>query len=223
MSAPASVIQIEANRANSLLSTGPRSVHGKQASSRNAQSHGLTTRHALLPGEDPDEHQLHHRNYLARYQPQDPIDQALVVELADLNWRLRRVPAFEAQLLSVEVTRLTSDSELKPLIEPLRTDAEILALAFSRLVQSKVLPHLYSLEARLARRAEKLERRLENSRNAPEPPARIAQEQVVDRQNEANSNPVPAHKIGRNELCPCRSGLKFKRCCLNGPQPATTA
>jgi len=37
--------------------------------------------------------------------------------------------------------------------------------------------------------------------------------------------PVPAQtirrehpKIGRNETCPCGSGLKFKRCCLNKPQ-----
>jgi uncharacterized protein YecA (UPF0149 family) len=24
-------------------------------------------------------------------------------------------------------------------------------------------------------------------------------------------------KTGRNEICPCGSGLKFKRCCLNKP------
>jgi transposase-like protein len=27
-------------------------------------------------------------------------------------------------------------------------------------------------------------------------------------------------KIGRNEPCPCQSGLKYKRCCLNKPQAA---
>ena len=31
----------------------------------------------------------------------------------------------------------------------------------------------------------------------------------------ANSIPASAHKVGRNEPCPCRSGLKFKRCCGN--------
>jgi len=30
-------------------------------------------------------------------------------------------------------------------------------------------------------------------------------------------------KIGRNEPCPCKSGKKFKHCCLNHPQPAETA
>jgi len=31
----------------------------------------------------------------------------------------------------------------------------------------------------------------------------------------ANSTPASTHKVGRNEPCPCRSGLKFKRCCGN--------
>ena len=32
------------------------------------------------------------------------------------------------------------------------------------------------------------------------------------------NHPTPHHKIGRNESCPCGSGLKFKRCCLNRPK-----
>ncbi|MBN8247774.1 MAG: SEC-C domain-containing protein [Verrucomicrobia bacterium] len=27
-------------------------------------------------------------------------------------------------------------------------------------------------------------------------------------------------KIGRNDPCPCGSGLKFKKCCLNRPMTA---
>ena len=99
MSAAPSALQLDANRANALLSTGPKTAEGKLTSSRNAQSHGLTTRHALLPGEDLEEYQSHHRAYLERYQPQDPVDQDAVVELADIKWRLRRVPSFEAELL----------------------------------------------------------------------------------------------------------------------------
>ena len=30
----------------------------------------------------------------------------------------------------------------------------------------------------------------------------------------------PDPKTGRNEICPCGSGLKFKRCCLNKPRAA---
>jgi hypothetical protein len=31
----------------------------------------------------------------------------------------------------------------------------------------------------------------------------------------AKSTPASSYKVGRNEPCPCRSGLKFKRCCGN--------
>jgi hypothetical protein len=138
MSTSASALQIDANRANALLSTGPRTLEGKQTSARNAQSHGLTSRNALLPGEDVEAYRAHHHNYVLRYRPAGSIDQEVVAELADLKWRLRRVPAFEARLLSIEFRKLTTDPELKPLIENLESDEEILAVAFTRLVESRV-------------------------------------------------------------------------------------
>ena len=27
--------------------------------------------------------------------------------------------------------------------------------------------------------------------------------------------PIRVHKVGRNQPCPCNSGAKYKRCCLN--------
>ena len=36
------------------------------------------------------------------------------------------------------------------------------------------------------------------------------------KQREANVQPVrTTPKIGRNEICPCGSGKKYKNCCLN--------
>jgi hypothetical protein len=34
--------------------------------------------------------------------------------------------------------------------------------------------------------------------------------------------PRPSPKIGRNDYCPCGSGLKFKKCCLNKPELQAT-
>ena len=45
--------QIEANRANALRSTGPRTEAGKAASSGNALRHGFTARRVVIEGEDP--------------------------------------------------------------------------------------------------------------------------------------------------------------------------
>src|SRR5579872_4597044 len=98
----ATAAQIIANRANAQFSTGPRTAEGQQASSSNAKSHGLTARSAFVPGEDPQEYELFHHAYNTRHLPHNMIEQKMVSELADLEWRLRRVPEFEAQLLKVE-------------------------------------------------------------------------------------------------------------------------
>jgi len=31
-----------------------------------------------------------------------------------------------------------------------------------------------------------------------------------------NKRQLQSHRIGRNEKCPCGSGLKFKKCCMRG-------
>jgi hypothetical protein len=45
--------QQEANRANSLQSTGPKSALGKARSSMNACKHGLTAQTVVIGDEDP--------------------------------------------------------------------------------------------------------------------------------------------------------------------------
>jgi len=51
--------QIEANRANSLLSTGPTSSAGKAKVAHNAVKTGLTGRTVLLPSDDVAAYQAH--------------------------------------------------------------------------------------------------------------------------------------------------------------------
>ena len=88
------------NRANSADSTGPRTESGKQRSSLNALSHGLTARSAVLPTEDPDAYQRHIQQFLDEYKPATPTETQLVHEIANTAWRLNRIPFLEAELLS---------------------------------------------------------------------------------------------------------------------------
>jgi hypothetical protein len=88
------------NRANAQHSTGPRSEAGKQRSARNAFTHGLTCRTAVLPSEDPAAYQQHRRQFLEEYRPATPTETAFVEELADTSWRLKRIPLLEADVLS---------------------------------------------------------------------------------------------------------------------------
>ena len=89
-----------ANRANARLSAGPRTESGKQRSSQNALSHGLTARTAVLPTEDPEAHQRHVQQFLDENQPANATETQLVHEMADTAWRLNRIPFLEADLLS---------------------------------------------------------------------------------------------------------------------------
>jgi hypothetical protein len=88
------------NRTNALHSTGPRTAAGKQRSSRNAVTHGLTGASPVLPSEDPAAYQRHCHQFLDEYQPATPTESHLTQELADTAWRLNRIPLLETALLN---------------------------------------------------------------------------------------------------------------------------
>jgi hypothetical protein len=80
-------------------STGPRTAAGKQRSSMNALTHGLTAASPVLATEDPAAYQRHCRGFFDEYQPATPTETQLTQEIADTAWRLNRIPALEAALL----------------------------------------------------------------------------------------------------------------------------
>jgi hypothetical protein len=91
--------RVAVNRANALLSTGPRTAAGKQRSSQNALTHGLTSHSPILATEDPTAYQRHCRQFFDEYQPATPTETQLTQELIDTAWRLNRIPQLEAALL----------------------------------------------------------------------------------------------------------------------------
>ena len=91
----------EINRANSQLSTGPKTEDGKHRSSLNALRHGLTSQIVVMPDEDPDDYQLHLKSFTDEYNPQGATESHLVQALADTAWRQNRVAALEVNLLTL--------------------------------------------------------------------------------------------------------------------------
>ena len=69
--------QITANRANAHFSTGPRSVEGKAASSRNSLKLGLTAQSLIIPGEDPAEFDQFIAGHEQKFQPVGPVEEEL--------------------------------------------------------------------------------------------------------------------------------------------------
>jgi hypothetical protein len=216
------------------LSTGPRTIAGKLTSSQNAITHGLTAKSPVLPNEDPLAYQAHNAAYLKRYSPtsDDAMDVTWIDsinELSDIRWRLARVPSVEANLIALEVRELTTNPAHAETVAGLELP-HIETIAFKRLIESRVLTNLYNQEARLSRRAAKIQQRLEEARDASTRPAAAApppppspQKSQPERKNEPTQQPIRVIKTGRNEPCPCGSGLKYKRCCLIHPAATLTA
>jgi hypothetical protein len=91
----ASAAQLEANRTNSQLSTGPRSERGKAKSSLNAVKNGLTGRTVLLPGDDAALYEHHVNRFFTEFKPVGERETELVQSLTDAQWRMNRIPALE--------------------------------------------------------------------------------------------------------------------------------
>lgn len=91
--------QISANRANAAKSTGPKTMEGKETSSRNATKHGLTSRQVIIAGEDECAYETLVTGLEAQYQPEGALQKQLVRQLADSLWRLQRVPTLETLVL----------------------------------------------------------------------------------------------------------------------------
>ena len=107
----ASSAQINAALANAQHSTGPRSVEGKAASSKNALKLGLYAQTLLLPGEDPEQLLALSRDYTARFSPQTPIEQLFLDQLVFAEWLQRRYRRIEAQFYQARVAALPEGTD----------------------------------------------------------------------------------------------------------------
>jgi hypothetical protein len=80
-----------ANARNAKLSTGPRSVGGKDRTRYNALKHGLRCDLAVIPGEDPAHYEAELGAWLAEWGPQDVTRMRLVEKGMRSTWRLARI------------------------------------------------------------------------------------------------------------------------------------
>jgi hypothetical protein len=82
----------EINRENAKKSTGPKTAEGKAASSKNALKHGIYSKFACIPGEDPEKLDALREDLRVEHQPASLTEEILVDELAHHYWRIKRYP-----------------------------------------------------------------------------------------------------------------------------------
>jgi hypothetical protein len=168
----ASEAQIAANRANSQLSSGPKTEAGKAKSSLNAVKSALTGRTILLPTDDVADYESLVQSLIRLHHPTTYEENFLVQSLADTDWRLRRIPTLEAGIYALGRLDVS---------EPLSGHPE-LSDAQTFLKHKRELANLSIQEGRLRRMREKdLARlneiqteRIENEQPAATEPAKTA-------------------------------------------------
>ena len=98
--------QIEANRRNAQLSTGPVTEEGKKKSRQNAVRHGLTAETVIDALEDAEDYAAFELAVTADYDAQSAVERELVLRLASLLWRLRRATTIESGLFEIQARQL---------------------------------------------------------------------------------------------------------------------
>ena len=87
---PTSEARIQANRTNSLRSSGPKTVEGKERSRRNGLKHGMTGRGVVVPEADAAEVERRDSALRAEMDPKSAIGAILIRQMATLSVRMER-------------------------------------------------------------------------------------------------------------------------------------
>jgi hypothetical protein len=152
----ATALQIETNRRNAQLSTGPRTSQGKTRSALNALRHGVTGQVSIMPEADRVAHDAFCREIIDGFKTQTPLELQLASLIAEDFWRLQRIRALENDIFA-----LGHSSEAAAIDTE---DAEVhvsLTRAQVFLDRSKELERLTLYEQRINRALEKNRKQLD--------------------------------------------------------------
>ena len=94
----ATIAQIDANRANAQLSTGPKSPEGKLASSSNALRTGLTSSKLFIRPADREAFDQLQLGLIEELKPQGPLQQHYFDVILHAAWNVQRTIVLEAAI-----------------------------------------------------------------------------------------------------------------------------
>jgi hypothetical protein len=99
--------QTAANQANAKLSTGPKSIEGKQAVSGNRTTHGILSTRLFLADESPEEYQTLLDGLQVQLRPVGALELSLVERIAVSLWRQRRLVNAETAAIAIGMSPAT--------------------------------------------------------------------------------------------------------------------
>src|SRR5580698_700996 len=95
--------QIQANRANALKSTGPKTPEGKQISSKNAALRSLLAGTVVLKGESLRRFNDLAASLILQFQPRNSAETSLVHTMTAARWRLLRIWGIQTAVFQREI------------------------------------------------------------------------------------------------------------------------
>jgi hypothetical protein len=194
--------QLRANRANSLKSTGPRSVEGKAASRFNALKHGMDAASVVLPGENPAAYEFMVATYDDELQPQTPTERFHVDTMIQANWQKQRLLRVESDLYR-DLIRQSGATSLATALQAETPAAKVLNRVQRQLAACERDWHRASRELRRQREQPAGAEATATRRNTVEPPPEPAPEPLYP-QRELASFPKFEDPAGNDCATPSR-------------------
>jgi len=230
--------QIAANIANAQASTGPRTIAGKAACSKNATTHGLsTTRDFIRPGEE-NLYQQNRADLLDQLAPIGILECNLADEIHRAMWRLRRCGEVEAGLVNTCTSAASTNDPMQDETAARTQNSVDRARAQAHRLLHKCTAELRKLQTERHFRNEYFEAGTNLSplgicdftqvrKGVDQQVSASLRQHKLDEINELaaafedNRQHVATHiapitiqtQTPRNAPCPCGSNQKYKRCC----------
>lgn len=210
----ATPIQLTANRANALHSTGPRSDRGKAVSARNATRYGLFAAGDFIPEAAREEFEELEAALLQDLAPQRPLEEIWFHQIVSAAWRLRRCLTLEGdEDAEASVQRARSHA----LNQLARATAELRRLQTERLLRARVPVEGAPLPSSGLASIKEILPVIRRPPAVPDPAPHDLTNQTQSGSPAAPPAPADSAKqtqsTPRNAPCPCGSGQKYKRCC----------
>jgi hypothetical protein len=112
-----SAAKLEANRRNSLKSTGPRTEQGKENSKMNATKHGLRAETLVMRDEDPQVLEDRREAWRSCLLPDDDVEQRLVDDAVVHTWLQDRARRAQAGRINANIANFGVDQRQTNAIE----------------------------------------------------------------------------------------------------------
>jgi hypothetical protein len=100
---PISQAKIDANRRNSLRSTGPKTQSGRDKSRFNGLTHGLSAKVAVIPSENPQDYDERMTAVKATLAPRNAVEALIVEQLVQASWVHDRAVRVQTAQLSAQL------------------------------------------------------------------------------------------------------------------------